>query len=180
MEHKDHCDKGHCEKGTCDKAACEKGHCEKGTCDKAACEKGQCEKTACEKTGDKQETCPHAAKFKSLYDKYGGEDTIASVVDQFYKKVLADPRVKDFFNKTDMTKQRRHQTNFICFALGGPKKYTGKNMRDAHAGMGLTDVHFDAIVELLSATLLENGVTKEDVTTIQGVIEPLRNDVLCR
>lgn len=105
---------------------------------------------------------------------------IASIVDQFYKKVLVDDRVKDFFAQTDMNKQRKHQTNFICFALGGPKQYTGRAMRVAHANMGLEDMHFDAIVELLGQTLAENGVTQEDIKAIADKIEGLRDDVLCR
>ena len=115
---------------------------------------------------------------QTLYAKYGGEEVIAQIVDQFYVKVIADPRVKDFFANTDMKKQRKHQTNFISFALGGPKKYEGKTMEKAHSGMNLTDLHFNAIVELLSATLLENGVTKEDVGTIGATIEPLRSHIV--
>lgn len=117
---------------------------------------------------------------QSLYDKYGGEDTIAKIVDQFYVKVLADPRVNEFFKNTDMVKQRKHQTNFICFALGGPKQYTGRTMRAAHAKLDLNDTHFDTIVELLAKTLKENGVTDDDIKAIAAKIEPMRNDILNR
>ena len=117
---------------------------------------------------------------KSIYEKYGGEEVIESIVDQFYVKVLADPLVNGFFAKTDMKKQAKHQTNFICFALGGPKKYLGKDMREAHKGMGLNDAHFDAIVNHLASTLLENGVSKEDVEAIGKTVEGLRADVLCK
>ena len=113
-----------------------------------------------------------------MYDKLGGEDTVAKVVDSFYVKVLADERVKHYFEHTDMAKQRRHQTNFICFALGGPKNYTGRTMRAVHAKMNLQDLQFDTIVELLAKTLAEFGVGQEDIALIAGKIEPLRNDVL--
>lgn len=118
--------------------------------------------------------CP----VQSLYDKYGGEDTIEKVVDSFYVKVLADERVKHFFEHTDMKKQRKHQTNFICFALGGPKSYTGKTMRAAHEKMELKDLHFDTIVELLGKTLAEFGVAAEDISAIATKIEGLRKDIL--
>ena len=74
---------------------------------------------------------------QTLYEKYGGEDTICKIVDQFYGKVLKDERVKHFFKHTDMTKQRKHQTNFICFVLGGPKQYTGRIMRAAYSKLTL-------------------------------------------
>lgn len=70
----------------------------------------------------------------SLYERLGGEEGIARVVDTFYDMVLADPRVAHFFANTDMAKQRRHQTLFLTFATGGPNKYTGRSMREAHRG----------------------------------------------
>lgn len=115
---------------------------------------------------------------KSLYEKYGGEDTIAKIVEQFYEKVLKDDRVKGFFENTDMNKQKRHQTNFICFVLGGPKQYTGRTMRAAHSKLTLEDSHFDAIVELLGQTLKDNGVSDEDLKAIAAKVEGTRNDVL--
>ena len=49
---------------------------------------------------------------KSLYERIGGDDAVSATVDLFYKKVLADDRIKHFFEDTDMEKQRRHQTRF--------------------------------------------------------------------
>jgi hemoglobin len=56
--------------------------------------------------------------MSTLYEKLGGKEMIAQVVDSFYKKVLADDRINQFFANTDMEKQRRHQTAFISYALG--------------------------------------------------------------
>lgn len=75
---------------------------------------------------------------QTLYEKVGGEEAIAKVVDYFYSElVLKDPTVNHFFKDTDMEKQRNHQTKFISFALGGSNQYTGKSMGNAHQGMNL-------------------------------------------
>lgn len=63
-------------------------------------------------------------------------------------------------------------------AFGGPANYKGKNMTDAHRGMNLTNVHFDAIVEHLGATLLELGVSAALVGEVAAVAETTRNDML--
>ena len=131
----------------------------------------------CDEAAKQAKCCPVT---QTLYEKYGGEDTISKVVEAFYVKVLADPLVNEFFAKTDMNKQRKHQTNFICFALGGPKAYSGLSMRKAHEGMGLKDAHFDAIVKHLTTTLREFKVSDDDVQAIACKIEGLRNDVLNR
>ena len=80
---------------------------------------------------------------ESLYEKVGGEEAISKVVDYFYSElVLKDATVNQFFQNTDMEKQRSHQSKFISFALGGPKQYTGKSMAKAHEGMNLQPEHF--------------------------------------
>lgn len=81
----------------------------------------------------------------SLYEKFGGQQAIKRVVDDFYKRVLADDTVNHFFAHTDMEKQRRHQSNFISYALGGPEEYTGRSMEKAHTGLNLQPEHFNAI-----------------------------------
>ncbi|HBL12936.1 MAG TPA: group 1 truncated hemoglobin, partial [Cyanobacteria bacterium UBA11162] len=46
----------------------------------------------------------------TLYEQLGGQQAIEEIVDEFYKRVLADEIVNKFFAHTDMEKQRRHQT----------------------------------------------------------------------
>jgi len=46
--------------------------------------------------------------------------------------MLEDPKVAGFFKSTDMAKQRNQQKLFLSMALGGPKDFKGKNMKDAH------------------------------------------------
>lgn len=117
-------------------------------------------------------------KMQTFYEKYGGEETIAKVVDYFYELVLADDTVNHFFRHTDMEKQRRHQTKFISYALGGPNQYTGQSMAKAHEGMNLQPVHFDAIVKHLHDALAHFGVEKSDIDAALAKVASLRDDVL--
>ncbi|KPC69301.1 group I truncated hemoglobin [Laceyella sacchari] len=114
----------------------------------------------------------------TLYEKLGGEETIAKVVDYFYELVLADDTVNHFFENTDMEKQRRHQTKFISFALGGPNQYSGRSMAKAHEGMNLQPEHFDAIVKHLHDALAHFGVAESDIDTALNKVATLRDDVL--
>ena len=65
---------------------------------------------------------------KSLFDKLGGTKSIEAVVDEFYKRVLADTELKPFFAKNNMTWLRMRQVQFFTQALGGPALYKGKGM----------------------------------------------------
>jgi len=120
---------------------------------------------------------------QSLYEQLGGAVAIDAAVELFYQKVLVDDRIKDFFGSTDMVKQHRAQKAFLTYALGGPNSYTGRNMRGAHTkavAQGLTDSHFDAVVENLGATLTELGVPLPLIEKAAAVVETTRKDVLNR
>ncbi|MEJ8547095.1 group 1 truncated hemoglobin [Brevibacillus borstelensis] len=114
----------------------------------------------------------------TFFEKYGGEETISKVVDYFYDLVLANDTVNHFFAGTDMEKQRRHQTKFISFALGGPNQYSGLSMAKAHEEMNLQPVHFDAIVGHLRAALAHFGVSERDIADALSKVESLREDIL--
>lgn len=118
------------------------------------------------------------ADAQSLFDKLGGEKTIEAVVDEFYRRILADPTVSHFFEHTDMDKQRRHQAAFIGYALGSGRQYTGKSMAKAHEGMNLQPEHYDAIVGHLADTLKHFQVSDEDIREVEKTIGTLRDDIL--
>uniref|UniRef100_UPI001CCFBF7F group I truncated hemoglobin n=1 Tax=Oscillatoria salina TaxID=331517 RepID=UPI001CCFBF7F len=93
------------------------------------------------------------------------------------KLVMADDTVNHFFAHTDMEKQRRHQTAFISYALGGPQ-YRGKSMEKAHAGLNLQPEHFNAIAKHLGEALTAHHVPQEDIDTILARVSTLKDAVL--
>ena len=120
---------------------------------------------------------------ESVYDQIGGAKAVDAAVDIFYRKVLSDETISDFFDGVDMDAQAAKQKSFITMALGGPHNYAGKDMRTAHARLvdkGLNDEHFDAVVQHLGATLKELGVSDELIGGIAAKLEGLRTDVLGR
>lgn len=116
----------------------------------------------------------------TLYERIGGEAAVDKAVDIFYEKVLADERINSFFENIDMFAQARKQKAFLTMVFGGPNDYTGEDMRNAHAGMGLNDEHFNAVVEDLAATLSELGVSDGDIQEVASIAESVRDDVLNR
>jgi hemoglobin len=119
----------------------------------------------------------------SIYDQIGGAAAMDAAVDLFYRKVLSDDRVNEFFDGVDMERQAAKQKAFLTMVTGGPNNYTGRNMRDAHAKLvarGLNDSHVDAIIELLGETLKELGVSDEQIKQVAAVAESTRDDVLSR
>ena len=120
---------------------------------------------------------------KSLYDRLGGRTAIVAVVDDFVANCAADTRINKFFAATAADKNRltTFKTNLvdqICEAAGGPCKYKGRDMKTAHAGMGISNADFNALVEDLTKSLNKFKVGKAEQDQLLGVLGPMRAQIV--
>jgi hemoglobin len=106
-----------------------------------------------------------------------GVDAIAirAAVQSFYARVLADPELSPLFASVDMAALRSHQRKFLFHVLGGPDRYTGLDIKDAHRGLAITDRQFDRTIEHLIASLDEVGVAPDVVERATTDIAALRS-----
>lgn len=120
----------------------------------------------------------------TLFERIGGDAAVEAAVDRFYEIVLADDRIRHFFVDVDMKQQAAHQKLFFKYAFGGSSTYPGRAMRTAHArlvhDLGLTDAHFDAVLDDLAKALRGLGVAEELISEVIAIAETVRNDVLGR
>ena len=123
---------------------------------------------------------PMAAQEKSLYERLGGKAAITAVVDDFVGRVAADNRINSFFATTDIPRFKMNLVNQICEASGGPCKYTGRDMKTTHHGMGITNAQFDALVGDLVATLDKFKVPEKEKSELLSVLGPMRKDIVER
>jgi hemoglobin len=114
----------------------------------------------------------------SLYEQLGGMANIEAVVGNFYGRILADESLQPMFANIDMDHLRRHQTRFLSFALGGPNQYTGRNMRRAHEGLGITEEQFNAVAGHLVDALATFDVPADLIDEVIGHVATLKGDVV--
>ncbi len=114
----------------------------------------------------------------SLYQRLGGKDSIAAVVADFCARSVADDRIRAKFVKTDAARLEEMLVDQICEATGGPCTYTGRDMKQAHANMGVTAAEFDAQVEVLLASLNHFDVPQADRDELLGMLAPMRADIV--
>jgi hemoglobin len=117
---------------------------------------------------------------KSLYDRLGGKDAITKVVHEFVGNVVADKRINKFFAKTDGKKLEGLLVDQVCEATGGPCKYKGKNMADAHKGMKITDADFTALVEDLTKALDKFKVPDKEKGELLGALGGMKGDIVAK
>ncbi len=124
-----------------------------------------------------------ATAEKSLYDRLGGKTAIVAVVDEFVTRVAADKRINGFFKDTAadpkrLAKFKGNLVDQICQATGGPCKYTGKDMKTAHKGMGIADADFNALVEDLAGALDKFKVGAKEKGELLAALGPLKKDIV--
>lgn len=97
----------------------------------------------------------------TLFDRIGGAETISSLVDSFYQKVLADTELSNHFKNASMDKLLAMQKEFFSAATGGPLTYSGRPLRDVHRHMTISKREFGRFTEHLLDTLKEVGVAED-------------------
>lgn len=135
---------------------------------------------------------------KPLYDRIGGHDGIEAIVEDFVTRVMADPRVNferkgvkqggislsrgksvEWTPNADNVKKLRfHISEFLALATGGPSQYHGREMKEVHTGMHITNAEFDATVGDLKATLDKMKVGNQEQKELLSIIESTRVQVV--
>ena len=114
----------------------------------------------------------------SPYERLGGKPAITAVVDDFVGNVAADNRINKRFAGTDIPQLKTRLVDQVCEATGGPCKYTGRNMRDAHTGMKITDAEFGALVEDLVKSLDKFKVPAKEKNELLGALGGMKGDIV--
>ena len=119
-----------------------------------------------------------ATDDRSLYERLGGTGPITAVVGKFVTIVAGDKRINGYFAKADIVKLKQHLINMVCQASGGPCEYTGRDMKTAHKGMGVTGAAFGALVGDLIEALDTFNVPEREKGELLGVLGPMKGDIV--
>jgi len=120
---------------------------------------------------------------KTLYERLGGEPAIMAVVDELVKKTAGNPKInftrkgtlaEVMLDEAGVAKLKKHLVDMIGEATGGPQKYTGKDMKKAHVGMGITNEEFDALAGELKAVLDQFKVPLPEQAELLTIVNSTR------
>ena len=146
------------------------------------CMEGQ--KTAPQQRSAATEPKPTGATAKaSLYERLGGEPAIKKVVDDLVAEVVADPKIRErhkkhFMDPEQVPELKKKLVDQLGEATGGPQKYTGRNMKESHAGMGITEAEFGALVEDLKKSLAKFNVPQAEQDELIGALAKMHDDIV--
>ena len=120
----------------------------------------------------------------SLYDRLGGVYSIATVVDDFIDRIMVDPRL----NANPLVDEAHHRvppagfkylvTEMVCWATGGPQRYTGRSIADSHSHLRITPKEWDAFLDDLQETLDKFAVPAEEQGELKAIVNSTRADIV--
>lgn len=111
---------------------------------------------------------------------FGGREGIQSIADRTVDLSEADPRIAEIFIAHDMVRLKRTLGEQFCYLLNAGCDYTGRDMRTAHAGMGLRKSDLNALVENLQKAMREAKVPFAAQNKLLSKLAPMSSDVLER
>ncbi len=118
---------------------------------------------------------------QTLFDKYGGVPVVTDIVRDFYKRVMRRPNLRRYFVNVPLENVIHHQIAFVSMVMGKtPHDYSGRSMKEAHRGIGITASSFELAAELLSDTLVSAEVEQADIDAIMAKVASLRADIVER
>src|SRR5579864_1050494 len=124
------------------------------------------------KTGDKM----MSAGGKSLWDRLGGEPAVRAVVKELIAVSAKDPKVnlnrsgKYKVDEKGLAHLEQLIVEFVSQATGGPVKYTGRDMKTVHVGMGITESEFNAMAGHLIDTLKKFKVPQKEIDELVRIV----------
>jgi truncated hemoglobin YjbI len=120
----------------------------------------------------------------TLWQRLGGEKGVRQVVDEIVNAVATDPKV-DFsrggkykLDKAGVQRLENLLVEQVSSLTGGPLRYEGLDMKEAHKGMGITNAEFDAFMSHVRDVLEKHKVAAADVTTIMHALDGYRKDMV--
>lgn len=131
----------------------------------------------------------------NLFIKYGGLQTVMTVVDTAVTNLLADASLAPVFA---VVGQDGHRSGAqlkslldlqFTYLLGGPLLYPGRSitrgvtvdgrtMKASHAGLTITRDQFNTFNSILVNTFLQCGVSQEDVNELTPALNAMASDII--
>src|SRR4029078_10009809 len=118
---------------------------------------------------------------KSLYERVGGYNALAALVDDFIGRLVTDKQSEKFFigHSIDSKKRiRQHILDQFCAATGGPCIYTGRDMKTTHAGLGITEADWYAAAKRLACSLDKFKGRDKEKGEVLAFVTSLKKDIV--
>lgn len=133
-----------------------------------------------ERTPGAADPAPVHAELAGVFEDFGGRPGLDALMDEFMTILLADPRMRPFFEKVEHDRVKRQLAEQFCAILGGGCVYTGRDMVAAHGAHRIDRADFNALVEDLQIAMNRRGIPFRAQNKLLAVLAPMHREVINR
>jgi hemoglobin len=121
-----------------------------------------------------------------LYERLGGLKGITAVVDDFIDRLVTNKTLNrnpeiDAGRKRSPAPYLKYQVSaMVCEVTGGPCKYTGKDMKESHAHMNITEKEWDVMVGEFKKSLAKFKVPAREQQELFEIVGTTKADIVAK
>ena len=121
--------------------------------------------------------------MSSLYERLGGPDGIATIVDDIIEAHMDNPTISARFlpyreRPEELNQAKAHLCEFIAMGSGGPEEYTGRGMAEAHRGMNINEAEYMAAVDDILTVLDQHRVDEQTRKDVLAIAYSLKGEIM--
>ena len=117
---------------------------------------------------------------QSVYRAFHEKEGVDRIIDDFVTRITTDPRISRRFDGANLVRLRLELKAQVCYLIGGPCDYTGKDMKTAHAGMNLRNRDFNALAEDLQISMNKEHVPFPAQNQLLAKLAPMQHPIVTR
>ena len=119
-----------------------------------------------------------AAKDDQLYKAFGEKTGLVALMDDFMRRLLADPRTGPHFQPADQQHVKEQLVDQFCNLSGGPCQYKGADMQSSHSNLDIKKSDFYALVEVLQQSMDAKGIPFNRQNQMLALLAPMHRDII--
>lgn len=121
------------------------------------------------------------SKENTLYDRLGGYDAIAAVVNNLLPRLISDSQLGRFWKnrgEDGIAREKQLLIDFLCANAGGAMLYTGRENRTSHRGMGVSKDDWMCFIRHLKETLTHFNLPEKERGEVLSFIDSTKIDIV--
>ena len=113
----------------------------------------------------------------TLYEDLGENAGLEAIVERSFYYTLQDERIADKWENSNVDRVKKYLIQQLCDISDGPCTYTGQSMARVHSGLGLTSLHFNALVENFQKSMDDNNIPYRTQNRLLARLASMHGDI---
>jgi hemoglobin len=120
----------------------------------------------------------------SLYERVGGVNNIAMLMDDVIDRTYVDPvlnanpQIAEAHKRFPRQIYKYQATSLACMAMGGPCKYAGRSPKEAHQHLRIAEVEWQEMIKIFHDSMDSFKVPPKEQSEVIAILESAKGDVV--